>query len=33
MTKRLNEAIPDILLERGDYKAHEVKPNIARIDL
>ncbi|HCM25362.1 MAG TPA: hypothetical protein DIC34_02235 [Treponema sp.] len=28
MTKRLNEAIPDILLERGDYTANEIKPNI-----
>jgi hypothetical protein len=26
MTKKLNEAIPDILLERGDYNASEVKP-------
>ncbi len=26
MTKKLNEAIPDILLERGDYTANEVKP-------
>jgi hypothetical protein len=26
MTKKLNEAIPDILLERGDYTANEAKP-------
>ena len=26
MTKKLNEAIPDILLERGDYTANEVAP-------
>jgi len=33
MTKKLNEAIPDILLERGDYSANEVKPNIPQIDV
>lgn len=32
MTKRLNEAIPDILLIRGDYKTHEVRPNAAKIE-
>lgn len=31
MTMRLNEAIPDILLERGDYAASEVKPNVPEI--
>ncbi|GAB1483617.1 hypothetical protein MASR2M78_24330 [Treponema sp.] len=33
MTKRLNEAIPDILLERGDYTASIVKPNVPKIDV
>jgi len=33
MTKKLNEAIPDILLERGDYSANEVRPNIPQIDV
>jgi len=33
MTKRLNEAIPDILLERGDFSTKEIKPNIARIEV
>lgn len=33
MTKRLNEAIPDILLERGDYTTNVVKPNIPKIDV
>lgn len=33
MTKRLNEAIPDILLERGDYTASQVKPNVAHIEV
>jgi hypothetical protein len=33
MTKRLNEAIPDILLERGDFSTVQVKPNIARIEV
>jgi hypothetical protein len=31
MTMRLNEAIPDILLERGDYTTKEVKPNVPEI--
>ncbi len=26
MTKHLNEAIPDLLLERGDYKTEEIPP-------
>lgn len=33
MTKKLSESIPEILLERGDYAAAEVKPNIPKIDL
>lgn len=33
MTKRLNEAIPDILLERGDYTTKEIKPNVVRIEV
>lgn len=33
MTKRLNEAIPDILLERGDFTANEIKPSVARIEV
>lgn len=33
MTKRLNEAIPDILLIRGDYMAAIIKPNLPKIDL
>lgn len=33
MTKRLNESIPDILLERGDYQASQVKPNVPVIEL
>lgn len=28
MTKKLNEAIPDILLERGNYLEKQVKPNL-----
>lgn len=30
-TKKLNEAIPDLLLERGDYAATEVRPNVPNI--
>ncbi|MFH2113858.1 MAG: hypothetical protein ABIJ86_05045 [Spirochaetota bacterium] len=33
MTKNLNEAIPDILLVRGDYLANTIKPNLPKIDL
>jgi len=33
MTKRLNEAIPDILLEKGDYKQKEIRPNVVRIEV
>lgn len=33
MTKKLNEAIPDILLVRGDYSQAEVRPNVPKIDL
>lgn len=32
MTKKLNEAIPDILLVRGDYAANVVSPNIPKIE-
>lgn len=32
MTKRLNEAIPDILLERGDWTQKEIPPNIVKIE-
>lgn len=31
MTKRMNEAIPDIILVRGDYTAAEVKPTVPEI--
>jgi hypothetical protein len=31
-TKRLNEAIPDILLERGDYSKNSIKPNVPIIE-
>lgn len=33
MTKRLNEAIPDVLLERGDFQASIIKPNIPKIEV
>jgi hypothetical protein len=33
MTKKLNESIPDILLERGNYETAEVKPNVPKIEL
>ncbi|HAP43101.1 MAG: hypothetical protein A2087_12335 [Spirochaetes bacterium GWD1_61_31] len=33
MTKSLNESIPDVLLERGDYTLSQVKPNVAPIVL
>lgn len=33
MTKRLNEAIPDILLERGDWTKTEIPPNIVKIEV
>ena len=33
MTKKLNEAIPDILLVRGDYTVNIIKPNIPKIDV
>lgn len=33
MTKKLSESIPEILLERGDYAAAEVKPNVPKIEL
>ena len=32
MTKKLNEAIPDLLLERGDYSKSEIKPNVVKIE-
>lgn len=33
MTKRLNQAIPDILLERGDYTKTEIRPNVFKIEV
>jgi len=33
MTKRMNEAIPDVILERGNYEEKQVKPNVPRIDV
>lgn len=33
MTKQLNEAIPDVLLERGNYIDKQIKPNVPAIDL
>ena len=33
MTKRMNEAIPDILLERGDYTKSEIRPNVVKIEV
>jgi hypothetical protein len=33
MTKRMNEVIPDILLERGDWTKTEVPPNIIKIEV
>lgn len=33
MTKKLNEAIPDILLVRGNYEDSVVKPIVAKIEL
>jgi hypothetical protein len=33
MTKQLNEAIPDILLVRGDYQTKIVRPTVAKIDV
>jgi hypothetical protein len=33
MTKQLNEAIPDILLVRGDYQTKIVRPTVAKIDI
>lgn len=33
MTKKLNEAIPDILLERGDWTKTEIPPNIVTIQV
>jgi hypothetical protein len=33
MTKRMNEVIPDILLERGDWTKNEVPPNIIKIEV
>lgn len=33
MTKQLNEAIPDILLVRGDYQTKIVKPIVAKIEV
>lgn len=32
MTKKMNEVIPDILLERGDYTANEAKPNMPTVE-
>jgi len=32
MTKKLNEAIPDVLLVRGDFKDSVVKPIVAKIE-
>jgi hypothetical protein len=31
ITKHMNEAIPDIILERGDYTVKEVKPTVPEI--
>lgn len=31
MTKKMNEAIPDIILVRGDYTVNEVKPDVPPI--
>ncbi len=33
MTKKLNESIPDILLERGNYLEKQVKPNVPVIEI
>jgi len=33
MTKKLNEAIPDILLVRGNYEESVVKPIVAKIEV
>lgn len=33
MTKRMNEAIPDLLLERGDFSKSEIKPSVVRIEV
>lgn len=33
MTKQLNEAIPDILLVRGDYQAKVIKPIVAKVEV
>lgn len=31
MTKKLNEAIPDVLLIRGNYLDNQIKPNVVKI--
>jgi len=31
MTKDINEAIPDVLLIRGDYNSAIVKPNLVEV--
>jgi hypothetical protein len=33
MTKQLNEAIPDVLLQRGNYEEKIVKPIVPNIQL
>ena len=33
MTKKLKEAIPDVLLERGDYTKTEVKPSVVKVEV
>lgn len=33
MTKKLNEAIPDILLVRGDYKTMSITPIVAKVEV
>lgn len=33
MTKHLNEAIPDVLLVRGDYEQQRIKPNVVKIEV
>jgi hypothetical protein len=33
MTKRMNEVIPDVLLERGDYAQAEIRPNVAKVEV
>jgi len=30
MTKKLNEAIPDLLLEKGDHSVDEIQPSVKK---